>query len=82
MTYHCGSGNSLARAFGREPCDPHITCDGCGVTHTIYRGRSFYEAAKWFLDGKHAPGWTGGRNEGSTRTDYCPQCKEKVGGGG
>ena len=30
MSYHCGIGASMAAAFGVQPREPHITCDGCG----------------------------------------------------
>ena len=32
MTYHAGIGMGM-RALGFEPCDPYVTCDGCGVTN-------------------------------------------------
>jgi len=32
---------------------------------------------KWFMDGKRAPGWSGGRKPDYTREDYCPACTLK-----
>lgn len=70
MSYHVGIGPRLAQ-FGGGPCEPHITCDGCGVERRI---TTSHVPPAWFLDGKAAPGWTLKR-EGETRRDYCPKCK-------
>jgi len=75
MTYHCGIGASMAAAFGVRPREPHITCDGCGLVRSVYANQRSYAPAAWFLDGKRAPGWSGGRNAEGKRTDYCKQCK-------
>lgn len=75
MTYHIGIGASLAAAFGRTAQEPHITCDGCGLVRSVFRARGVGAPAAWFLDGKRAPGWSGGRNADGGRTDYCKQCK-------
>lgn len=84
MSYRCGIGASLARRFGQLPSEPHIVCDGCGTTRSVYRRRDWYVPAAWFLDGKHAPGWTGGRVDDHRREDRCPKCsaerKAKEGG--
>ena len=83
MSYHCGIGASLAHEFGGAPCDPHIVCDGCGITRSIYRSKTVYEPAAWFFDGKHAPGWSGGRVAGThRREDWCPTCRPRKKGGG
>lgn len=71
MTYHCGIGGGM-RAIGLEPCDPHIKCDGCGLVRSIPT-RGIW-AAKWFLDGKAPPGWSGGRRTDHTREDWCQRC--------
>jgi hypothetical protein len=75
VSYRCGVGPLLAKLCGLPgPQEPHIICDGCGLVRSVYRSRNWYGPAAWFLAGRHAPGWTGGRNEDGTRTDYCPAC--------
>lgn len=78
MSYHAGVGGGMRR-FGLEPCEPHIVCDDCGRTRTVYANKQSYQPGAWFLDGKKAPGgWTGGRTkDGLRREDYCPECSEK-----
>lgn len=71
MTYHAGIGEGL-RAFGLMPCDPHLTCDGCGVVRSVTMANGMPFA--WFLDGKRAPGWTMARVD-DLRRDWCPRCK-------
>lgn len=76
MSYHAGIGGSLAVAAGVEPREPHIRCDRCGATRSVYRSRKHFAPARWLLDGKPAPGWAGGRRDDGTRYDVCPQCRE------
>ena len=71
MSYHAGIGLGMA-AFGLTPCEPHITCDGCGLERRVTNAHGM--AATWFLDGKAAPGWRTKRI-GTTRIDNCPKCK-------
>lgn len=73
MGYRAGVSAQLAAMVGRVGNEPHIYCDGCGVTRSVYRGRS-YQPAAWFLNGKAAPGWSGGRCKDGTRHDLCPDC--------
>jgi len=73
MSYHVGIGPGMA-ALGLTPCEPHITCDGCGATRLV---APHGIAPVWFLDGRAAPGWRLKR-EGEhleKRTDLCPKCK-------
>lgn len=72
MTYQCGIGGGMAR-LGFRPCEPHIVCDGCGVTRPICGQRTCGPQA-WFLRGKAAPKWSGGRRADHTREDWCPAC--------
>lgn len=72
MTYHCGIGGGM-RALGFEPREPHITCDGCGLVRYVHSARSYGPQA-WFLKGRPAPGWSGGRRPDHTREDWCPRC--------
>jgi hypothetical protein len=78
MSYHCGIGEGLEK-LGMTPCEPHIACDNCGVTRSVYKNnKAMCGPAAWFLDGKKAPGgWSGGRTEiDARRIDYCPKCTE------
>ena len=75
MSYRCGIGGALGKPLGTGEREPHIVCDSCGQTRTVYRGRGWFMPAQWFFDGKHAPGWTGGRIGDGRRVDYCPACK-------
>ena len=78
MSYHCGITPSLAAMTGREPCEPHIKCDDCGRVRSVWQGIRYWEPAKWFMNGKAAPGWSGGRNPDHTRTDHCPDCRRRL----
>jgi hypothetical protein len=79
MSYRCGIGEALARQLGMEAGDPRLVCDGCGATRSVYRGKGWYEPAKWFLDGRHAPGWTGGRaGDEHRRLDFCAECSDAI----
>jgi hypothetical protein len=78
MSYHAGVGAGMSR-FGLSPCEPHITCDGCGAV--LYAERDGILCA-WFrnryMDGKPAPGWSRVRTEtatGVTNDDRCQVCK-------
>ena len=75
MSYRCGVEDAdLGRLVGTGECNAHLVCDGCGTTRTVYRRRGWFLPAQWLLDGKHAPGWTGGGRGDGTRVDYCPRC--------
>jgi hypothetical protein len=74
MSYQCGIGGGMAE-IGFCPCDPHIRCDFCGVTRLVATRRT-HGPAKWFMAGKPAPGWSGGRRADHTREDYCPACTD------
>lgn len=74
MSYRAGIGSALAHALGEKPSNPHIVCDGCGVTRTVYASNG---PAKWFLDRKPAPQWELVRVEGERGWDYCPACKAR-----
>ncbi len=69
---------------GWAPREPHVVCDGCGVTHGVGTRTSY--AANWFLDKRPPPGWRGVRKaDGSLRVDLCPKCWKEPGaekGGG
>jgi hypothetical protein len=65
--------------FGLSPCEPHITCDGCGAV--LYAERDGIICA-WFrnryMAGKPAPGWSRVRTEtaqGVKNDDRCKECK-------
>lgn len=77
MTYRCKIGRGMEH-IGIMPHDePSLYCDGCGRRLGLYsRGR--YRPPQWFLDGKPAPGWTGGEREDGTREDYCQACSREV----
>jgi hypothetical protein len=76
MSYHAGIGERLAATIGVQANpEPHIKCDRCGKTKSVYKIKSYGAPAAWFLDGKPPPGWTGGITpDGYARVDYCPQC--------
>lgn len=76
MSYRAGIGGGLAHALG-GPRDPHIVCDGCGVTRTIYSNKRSYLPARWFLDRKPAPRWELVRVADNLDLDYCPECKAR-----
>jgi len=54
---------------------PRVVCDGegCDATRPVapINGTRPYA---WFLDGRAAPGWSGGRTTGGRRVDFCPAC--------
>lgn len=77
MSYRAGIGGTLAYALGGMPRDPHIVCDGCGVTRSVYANRQSYGPAKWLLDRKPAPGWELVRVADTRGWDYCPACKAR-----
>lgn len=77
MSYRVGIGGTLAHALGGMPRDPHIVCDGCGVTRSVYANNRSYGPAKWLLDRKPAPGWELVRQEDTRGWDYCPECKAR-----
>ncbi len=79
MGYRAGIGGALASLVlppelaASTPSEPHVFCDGCGITHGV-GSRSAYAAA-WFLARKPPPGWRGCRkHDGSLRVDLCPRC--------
>jgi len=79
MSYHCGIGDGLEK-LGMTPCDPHIACDNCGVTRSVYKKNNVMcGPAAWFLDGKKAPGGWSKESTGidDRRLDYCPRCTEE-----
>ena len=81
MSYRAGIGGSLAKRFGQEPTEPHIVCDICGKTRTVYANKNSFAPGKWLLNGKKAPGgWTGGRRGGieDGRIDFCPECSDRI----
>ena len=70
MTYHCGIGDSMS-LLGFMPCEPHITCDGCGVTaHATKRSGEPYA---WLLAGKPPPKWKQ-LGAADRQTHWCPEC--------
>lgn len=69
MTYHCGIDGDLSL----RPCEPHIVCDGCGATCAVATRRT-HGPAKWFLNGRCPPKWSGGQRMGYMREDWCPAC--------
>lgn len=73
MSYRCGVGPSLARAFEYAgETRPHIICDRCGATRVV---DGFHGVAPvWFMDGRPPPGWRGSRSPDDTRIDLCPKC--------
>lgn len=73
MSYRAGVGQRLAQRFTVAMTTPHIVCDGCGVRKSVETRQSF--AAKWFLNGRAAPGWRMCRAEDGSRIDQCPECK-------
>jgi len=77
MSYRAGIGGGLVYTLGGMPRDPHIVCDGCGVTRSVYPTKQKYVPAKWFLDRKPAPGWEFVRVADGRDWDYCPECKAK-----
>jgi len=77
MSYRAGIGDSLVYTLGGMPRDPHIVCDGCGVTRSVYPKKQSYVPAKWFLNRKPAPGWEFVRVADGRDWDYCPACKAK-----
>jgi hypothetical protein len=76
MSYRAGIGGTLANVLG-VPRDPHIVCDGCGATRTIYSRRGVGAPAMWFIKRKPAPGWELVRQEDTRGWDYCPECKAR-----
>lgn len=77
MTYHVGIGLGMA-SIGIRPCEPHISCDGCGLVYNIRTDRI---PPLWFLDGKAPRGWKQIRTSTAdivSRRDYCPRCKDKM----
>ena len=78
MSYRAGLGAAFNSGRATEPS---IRCDIKGCRRTRGVGTKTRFAAKWFLDGKAAPGWGGGRNGDGTRTDYCPDCNRVIKGG-
>lgn len=77
MTYRCKIGHGLEHLGIMPTSEPAIYCDGCGLRRSVSSRRCSWVAAKWFLDGRPAPGWTGGRLPDGTREDYCPECSRK-----
>lgn len=73
MSFQFGIGGRAAIVIGVEPHDPRILCDGCGEMRVVWTRRS-RGYARWFLDGKAAPGWSGGRRGDNSREDWCPAC--------
>jgi hypothetical protein len=72
MTYHVGMGVGMS-SLGFTPCDPHITCDGCGVAHEVMNRHD--APYKWFLDNKAPPGWKKERKDHGPRKDFCARCR-------
>lgn len=73
MSYRAGIGLGFEQ-WGLYPEEPHIICDGCGRTKSVYNKNG--DVSKWFLNRKPSPGWTSTRNmDGNTTTDYCPECR-------
>jgi ribosomal protein L37E len=78
MSYRCGISEGL-QSIGLIPCEPHIICDACGATRSVYRNsKPQCGPAVWFLDNKKAPGgWSREYTEiDDRRIDYCPKCTE------
>jgi hypothetical protein len=66
------------RAGGFGVDDPFVYCNGCGTRRSVYT-KTTYGPYKWFLNGKAAPGWFGGRVDGThVRFDMCHPCVKKL----
>lgn len=78
MSYRAGITGTMAAVLRVEPTEPCIVCDGCGLRRTVYSQRGIGAPAKWFLDGKPAPGWSKANNADGGRLDWCPRCKEQI----
>lgn len=72
MSYRAGIGGRLA---GGRPTEPHIVCDRCGCIRSVYQSKQSFRPAKWLLEGRAAPGWSGGRKDDGFRFDLCPECR-------
>lgn len=75
MSYRCGLGPGMA-SIGVTPCEPHISCDGCGVQRPIVNPNARnLMPPKWFFAKRPPPGWKGLRtHNGEKRWDLCPLC--------
>ena len=59
--------------------EPFVYCNVCGERRSVHRSKKSFEPAKWFLNGKAAPGWFGGRVEGThVRLDICQECAARL----
>lgn len=81
MTYHAGIGPRMV-AFGLQPQEPHVTCDGCGARKSCYTSNG--DAASWIRSGKAPPGWQLIRRVDDEtgdlfRRDYCKSCRARGG---
>ena len=74
MSYRCAVLG--VPGYGPEWRKPRVICDGCSVEIPVYK-KHINMPKKWFMDGKRAPGWSGGRKPDYTREDYCPACTLK-----
>ena len=71
MAYQVGIDARMGALIGRPACDPHLSCDGCGIVRPVAGPRGPFA---WFLDGKRAPGWTMAPRDGKPRRDWCGAC--------
>ena len=81
MGYRAGIGQALMASTNKHitVSGPYIFCDMC-QTHRSISPKNSFKPYVWFLNGKKAPGWSGGRVKGEhTRIDYCGECaKERL----
>lgn len=75
MGYITGIGPGLLG--NKEATEPCVYCDFCGKTRFVYKNNG--EPYGWFLKGKNALGWFGGRLKNrSARLDICMECATKM----
>jgi len=72
MSYRVG-----VNFFGRDARAPRVLCDseGCDAARPVAPINSSRPYA-WFLNGRPAPGWSGGRTDAGGRRDFCPACSD------
>ena len=70
MTYHAATLVGLPE----HPCEPHITCDSCGIVHSVTT-RDGHPYA-WFLNRKGPPGWKQWNNQDGLARHKCKRCAD------
>lgn len=73
MTYQAGMYGM--ERLGLKSRDPHIFCDGCGLTLELGHG----PAPVWLLENKAPKGWRSVRVDDQRSRHYCPRCKDAPG---